>query len=625
MIELTIGMATYDDVDGVYFTVQALRMYHHEALRRCELVVVDNNPDSPHGQMVRGLIENWVAGQDRARYIPQPEPVGTSASRDRVFQEAAGDAVMCTDSHVLFAPGSIDRLLEFYDDNPDCLDLLSGPMYCDNLASVHTHFDDVWRAEMWGIWGHDARGDDPDAEPFEIPAMGLGLFTCRKDAWLGFHPHARGFGGEEFYIHTKFRQAGRKCLCLPFLRWAHRFGRPNGVPYPLTQWNKVRNYVLEHQELGLPLDRIYRHFVTLDPETLPDGTLAEPAVNAMNQHHWDYLVADPVTRTAPPPALAPPSNPNPAGCGGCGGNQRPAVSARSANSHPTDLETLYRRAVEQPSDINEHVPKLRELASQCEHVTEFGKRRGVSTVGLLAGQPKQLVTYDLVPDRIDAVLTKCRGETQFTFRRQDVLEAEIDSTDMLFIDTKHTAGQLAAELARHAEKVRRWIVLHDTTIFGFRGEDGGPGLLVALRRYLREHPEWSVIYHVTNNHGLTVISRAAEDKPKPPGPVELAANFGRALAEHVRKGAREASRELLQARLEACTLCDQRTGERCSVCGCPIVAKASWREQDCDLARWPEPETIGDHDTDQKKRSWLKRIVPNWAGRMRDANAPKQP
>ena len=52
----------------------------------------------------------------------------------------------------------------------------------------------------------------------------------------------------------------------------------------------------------------------------------------------------------------------------------------------------------------------------------------------------------------------------------------------------HTADQLTRELQRHAGKVRQRIVLHDTQIFGERGEDGGPGLLVALRAFLREFP-----------------------------------------------------------------------------------------------------------------------------------------
>lgn len=57
------------------------------------------------------------------------------------------------------------------------------------------------------------------------------------------------------------------------------------------------------------------------------------------------------------------------------------------------------------------------------------------------------------------------------------------------------------------------IVLHDTRIFVERGEDGGPGLLVALRAFLRQFLKWSVVYHTQANHGLTVISRDSRDKP----------------------------------------------------------------------------------------------------------------
>ena len=89
---------------------------------------------------------------------------------------------------------------------------------------------------------------------------GLGIFSCKKDAGPGFNSAFRGFGGEEGYIHEKFRQRGDKCLCLPFLRWVHRFGRPDGVKYPLTRENKVRNYIIGHIELGLNLEPLFSHF-----------------------------------------------------------------------------------------------------------------------------------------------------------------------------------------------------------------------------------------------------------------------------------------------------------------------------------------------------------------------------
>jgi hypothetical protein len=88
---------------------------------------------------------------------------------------------------------------------------------------------------------------------------------------------------------------------------------------------------------------------------------------------------------------------------------------------------------------------------------------------------------------------------------------------------------LSNEFQRHAGKVRRWIVRHDTQILGERGEDGGPGLLPAVRRFLNENREWSVIHHTQANHGLTVLSRDPRDKPALPGTIKMAANFTKSL------------------------------------------------------------------------------------------------
>jgi hypothetical protein len=255
-IELTIGMATYHDFDGVYFTLQALRLYQN--LEHTELLVIDN-----YGcEHTKNLVEGWLKG----RYLRATEVVGTAAPRELVFRQARGKAVLCCDSHILFAPGVIARLKQFYREHPDCQDLLQGPMLYDDGKLLATHFEPRWREQMWGVWASDPRGQDPEGEPFEIPMQGLGVFSCRKATWLGFHPGFRGFGGEEGYIHEKFRQAGRRCLCLPWLRWMHRFGRPNGVRYTLIVEDKLRNYVLGHAELGLDLAPVLEHFAAFLPQ-----------------------------------------------------------------------------------------------------------------------------------------------------------------------------------------------------------------------------------------------------------------------------------------------------------------------------------------------------------------------
>jgi hypothetical protein len=243
-------MATYNDFDGVYFTLQALRLY--QDLEHTELLVIDN-----YGcEATKNLVEGWLHG----RYVLAKDAVGTAAPRDRIFREARGKAVLCCDCHVLFPPGVIAQLKRFYREHPDCQDLLQGPLLYDDGKLIATHFDPVWREQMWGTWASDPRGQDPSGEPFEIPMQGLGVFSCLKRAWLGFHPEFRGFGGEEGYLHEKFRQAGRQCLCLPWLRWMHRFSNPAGVKYPLSVEDKLRNYVIGHAELGLDLGPVLRHF-----------------------------------------------------------------------------------------------------------------------------------------------------------------------------------------------------------------------------------------------------------------------------------------------------------------------------------------------------------------------------
>jgi glycosyltransferase involved in cell wall biosynthesis/Sec-independent protein translocase protein TatA len=268
VVALTIGMATYNDFNGVYFTLQALRLY--QDLRDTELLVIDN-----YGCLdTKALVESWMHG---ARYLLATEVRGTAAPRDLVFREARGEAVLCCDSHVLFAPGAIRRLKEYYREHPDCPDLLQGPLVYDDLETISTHFEPVWRAEMWGTWATDPRGQDPEGEPFEIPMQGLGAFSCRKAAWPGFNPRFRGFGGEEGYIHEKFRRAGGRCLCLPWFRWMHRFGRPAGIEYPLTVEEKLRNYLIGHAELGLDPIPVLAHF----SEILPEGRVEAVAAEAL--------------------------------------------------------------------------------------------------------------------------------------------------------------------------------------------------------------------------------------------------------------------------------------------------------------------------------------------------------
>lgn len=185
--------------------------------------------------------------------------------------------------------------------------------------------------------------------------------------------------------------------------------------------------------------------------------------------------------------------------------------------------TIYNKYIELsqiPSDINEHLPILKEYADKCEHVTEMGVRWVVSTWAFLASKAERIISYDLV--RFSAVgpcIDVCRIQNKdWTFIEADVLKVDIEETDFLFIDTYHTAEQLKQELARHSSKVRKYIGFHDTTTFWERGEDSysavselqthsEQGLKYAIEPFLAENPEWEIVYRTEKNNGLMIIGR----------------------------------------------------------------------------------------------------------------------
>ena len=116
------------------------------------------------------MLENFAANY---RYIPLRSRQGT-AVRDVIFREATGQFVLCVDCHVFFPAGVLARLIEYCRRNPESRDLLQGPLLDDALVPLATHFVPEWSHGMYGTWGLDARGEDRDADPFEIPMQGLG-------------------------------------------------------------------------------------------------------------------------------------------------------------------------------------------------------------------------------------------------------------------------------------------------------------------------------------------------------------------------------------------------------------------------------------------------------------------
>ena len=250
-------MCVYDDFDGVYFTIQSIRLYHSEIIDNIEFIVIDNNPTSKYGVATK----KFVTSIDNCRYFEFTDYTSTTV-KNKVFEYANTPYVLCIDCHVMLVPGSLNKLIEYFE-TTDTGNLLHGPLLWDNLTSVSTHLSNEWGTYMQGKWQTDDRYKNGDSKPFNIYAQGMGLFACRKDSWLEFNRNFRGFGGEEIYIHEKYRKNGKHVILLPFLGWLHRFGRPNGVPYPNTFTDRYRNYLIGRIELQQDTDEIDDMFISV--------------------------------------------------------------------------------------------------------------------------------------------------------------------------------------------------------------------------------------------------------------------------------------------------------------------------------------------------------------------------
>ena len=178
-----------------------------------------------------------------------------------------------------------------------------------------------------------------------------------------------------------------------------------------------------------------------------------------------------------------------------------------------NLNQIYERLYNTPSDINEHLPTLASYASECEHITEMGVRYIVSTYALLMGRPKKMISYDIHMCNWEPVRDLVKEDTDFQFLVGNTLEIEIEPTDLLFIDTLHNYTQLKKELELHSEKVNKYIIFHDTTSFENVGESytGNPekGIWLAIQEFLQTNSKWVLNERFTNNNGLTIIKKAS--------------------------------------------------------------------------------------------------------------------
>lgn len=206
-----------------------------------------------------------------------------------------------------------------------------------------------------------------------------------------------------------------------------------------------------------------------------------------------------------------------------------------------EIKKNYEIRCNRKSDINEHLPVLYDYAQECESVLELGVRGVVSSWAFLYGlvnnesRKKTLFLNDITPCNINEIMNCCtQTNVQLVYEWKNCLDINLtDNIDLLFIDTWHVYGQLKRELSKFHDKVNKFIIMHDTTIDGEKGESlriprfrnnianhskqfGIPeeeikqGLWKAIEEFVSANTEWKIHKRYTNNNGLTVLKRISK-------------------------------------------------------------------------------------------------------------------
>ncbi|MFT5573795.1 MAG: hypothetical protein ACI9FR_002731 [Cryomorphaceae bacterium] len=117
------------------------------------------------------------------------------------------------------------------------------------------------------------------------------MFVARKATWPGLNSRFKGFGGEEGYLDEKFRLSGARSLCLPFLQWSHRFGRPSSMPY-VNRWeDRIHSYLEGFSEIGYDHEGIDEHFTELiGKEPYQQAKRSSQRISASPVHGIDHAV-----------------------------------------------------------------------------------------------------------------------------------------------------------------------------------------------------------------------------------------------------------------------------------------------------------------------------------------------
>ena len=147
--------------------------------------------------------------------------------------------------------------------------------------------------------------------------------------------------------------------------------------------------------------------------------------------------------------------------------------------------------------------EIKRLMLECVSYTELGVNQGATLAAAVLCRPDSVRGYDIALDNYRPARHLFQNyaayfDIDFMVAQASSLLCAIDTVDLLYIDTIHRRDHLTAELERHAPKVKKYIVCHDTK--------SAIELLAAIKDF-SNRTEWRVVKHCDENTGYTTLAR----------------------------------------------------------------------------------------------------------------------
>lgn len=292
-------------------------------------------------------------------------------------------------------------------------------------------------------------------------------------------------------------------MSLPFLAWNHRFLRPDGIKYPISEEGKMRNNYLHFQELGGDLSEVHQHFVV-------DYHVAEK--------EWDKLVVDPV-KYNPKDAYPPNTRPD---------NTKAAEFSQNGLPLPNNQESLFSMAMEMGSmGLNVCTDFARELmdyASKASVAMEVSDTRE-STLFIAAGMKRRTSGEQSAT----AALLSIQSHEDYLLNlvNHAIQRAPGRSLSWFQVNGKTVQSEVAQWMPENVDTV--FLVNPDQEVVTFVGNQESVKRMViahSLPQAVLESDIWQVTTEITRQNGTLYI---CERKPLPgPGTrlKNLLAKFG---------------------------------------------------------------------------------------------------